>query len=82
MVRQVREKETKVGERVEKKRGAWDSEREWEKVLFRFWRERVTCVLHAMEHMEIAWRARGTHGFDGLRHMLSRDHTSMTSSMT
>jgi hypothetical protein len=28
MVRRVREKETKVGERVEKKRGAWDSERE------------------------------------------------------
>jgi hypothetical protein len=77
----VRENETTVGERVEKKRGAWEGEREWEKVLFGFWRERGTCVLHALEHMSIAWRERGTLGLDALRHMLSINHTRMTSLM-
>jgi hypothetical protein len=66
----VREKETKAGERVEKKRGVWDGEREWEKVLVGVWREKDPRGMHALEHMAILWRERSTCDFYGLGHML------------
>jgi hypothetical protein len=66
----TRERRRMAGEREEKQRREWDGEREWEKVLFRFWRGRDTHGLHALEHMSIAWTKRGTCDFLRLGHVL------------
>jgi hypothetical protein len=65
----VREKES-TREGAEKQRRKWDGEREWEKVLFGFWRERDTRGLHALQHMLVVWKGRGTCDSHGLGHVL------------
>jgi hypothetical protein len=69
----VREKEMKVGERVEKNSGAWNGEREWENVLKRKIYTWPPCTVTCVNGL----KRKGTCDFHGLGHVL-RERDAMS----